>query len=63
MYFIVNFRFWIGGIAALYPLVKQAEFPEFKFRIPNSKISDGPLSLQPLIPPPPYFGIYFYKAV
>jgi hypothetical protein len=35
---IVNFRFWIGGIAWLYPLIKQAEFLKSKIRNPNSKI-------------------------
>ena len=35
---ILDFGFWIGGIASLYLLLKQAEHLKSKIRIPKSKI-------------------------
>jgi hypothetical protein len=38
---ILDFGFGIGGIAALYPLIKQAEYLKSKIHIPKSKIIQG----------------------
>ncbi|CAB1074830.1 hypothetical protein D1AOALGA4SA_2649 [Olavius algarvensis Delta 1 endosymbiont] len=35
---ILDFGFWIGGIASLYLLIKQAEYLKSQIRIPKSKI-------------------------
>ena len=32
---ILDFRFWIGGIAWLYPIIKQIEYLKSKIRNPN----------------------------
>ena len=37
-FWILDFGFWIGGIAALYPFIKQTKYLKSKIRIPNSKI-------------------------
>jgi len=38
-FWILDFGFWIGGMASLYPLIKPAEFLKSKIRIPKSKIN------------------------
>jgi len=38
-FWIFDFRFWIGGIASLYPLIKQIEYLKSKIGNPNSKIN------------------------
>jgi len=35
---ILDLGFWIGGIASLYPLIKQTEYLKSKIRNPKSKI-------------------------
>ncbi len=35
-FWIIDFGFWIGGIASLYPLIKQAEYLNSSFVIRNS---------------------------
>jgi hypothetical protein len=37
-FWILDFGFWIGGIAALYLLLKQTEYLKSKIRNPKSKI-------------------------
>ena len=37
-FWILDFGFWIGGIASLYLLLKQAEHLKSKIRIPKFKI-------------------------
>jgi hypothetical protein len=40
-FWILDSGFWFGGIATLYPLIKQAVYLKSKIRIPNSKIELG----------------------
>ncbi|CAB1076155.1 hypothetical protein D1AOALGA4SA_3953 [Olavius algarvensis Delta 1 endosymbiont] len=37
-FWILDFGFWIGGIASLYPFIKMIEFLKSKICNPNSKI-------------------------
>jgi hypothetical protein len=37
-FWILDLGFWIGGIAALYPFIKQTEFLKSAIRNPQSEI-------------------------